>query len=45
MERGMMLGIKKRAEEPDPKSLPVQLYETATAFATAAQKVRDLRRG
>jgi hypothetical protein len=44
MERGMMLGIKKRAEEPDPTSLPVQLYETATAFATAAQKLRDLRR-
>ena len=43
MERGMMLGIKKRAEEPAPKSLPVRLYETATAFADAAQKIRDLR--
>jgi len=43
MERGMMLGIKTRAEEPEPKSFPVRLYETASAFADAAQKVRDLR--
>jgi hypothetical protein len=43
MERGMMLGIKKRAEEPEHRSLPVQIYETAAAVATAAQKMRDLR--
>jgi hypothetical protein len=42
MERGMMLGIKSRAEERETPCLPVRILETAAAFAGAAQKLRTL---
>jgi len=42
MERGAMLGIKRRAEESVSEPLPVRLYETATAIAGAAKKLRSL---
>jgi hypothetical protein len=40
MERGMMLGIKNRAETPEPRSLPVRILEVASAFSSSAEKLR-----
>jgi len=44
MERGMMLGIKNRAEAGNRPCLPLRLYQTAASIADTAQKFRTLSR-
>lgn len=44
MERGMMLGIQRRAEAREEQMFPIRIIETAAAFADSAKKLRELTR-
>jgi hypothetical protein len=42
MERGMLLGIKSRAEAPEPASLPVRIYKTSAVLARAVMNLKGI---